>query len=157
MAERQRWILFAYRLPREPSTPRIALWRKLRQLGAVQMLDSLSALPLNSHTREQLEWLAESVIESGGEASVWLAEPAARAQDRALVGGIQAARSDEYRAIIVAAEQAREEPAASRRRTLDRLRREMRRVRSRDYFVAPEREQAESSLDRLAQVAEVEA
>ena len=26
----QRWVLLAYRLPREPSTPRIALWRKLR-------------------------------------------------------------------------------------------------------------------------------
>src|SRR4051794_9204915 len=29
---RTSWVLLAYRLPREPSTPRIALWRKLRAL-----------------------------------------------------------------------------------------------------------------------------
>ncbi len=34
----QDWVLLAYRLPREPSTPRIALWRRLRRLGAAQVL-----------------------------------------------------------------------------------------------------------------------
>jgi len=29
MAEARRWVLLAYRMPREPSTPRIALWRRL--------------------------------------------------------------------------------------------------------------------------------
>src|SRR5262249_39018906 len=34
---RDRWVLLAYRLPREPSTPRIAVWRRLRRLGALQL------------------------------------------------------------------------------------------------------------------------
>ena len=41
------WVLLAYRLPREPSTPRSALWRKLRRLGAAQVLDGLAALLLD--------------------------------------------------------------------------------------------------------------
>ena len=45
MKERLEWVLLAYRLPREPSTPRIAVWRKLRRQGAVQVLDGLVALP----------------------------------------------------------------------------------------------------------------
>src|SRR5215203_4206421 len=65
------WVLLAYRLPREPSTPRIALWRKLRQLGAAQLLDGLVALPADSRTREQLEWIADQVVEAGGTAEVW--------------------------------------------------------------------------------------
>ena len=69
------WVLLAYKVPREPSTPRIALWRALRRLGAVQVLDGLVALPADSRTREQLEWLADEVLEAGGEASVWLARP----------------------------------------------------------------------------------
>src|SRR5918997_5488283 len=79
-----RWVLLIYRLPREPSTPRIALWRRLRQLGAVQLLDGLVGLPLTDHTREQLEWLAEGIIEAAGEATVWLAEPASKAHGVAL-------------------------------------------------------------------------
>lgn len=52
------WVLLAYRLPREPSTPRIALWRALRRLGVGQLTDDLVALPADSRTREQFEWLA---------------------------------------------------------------------------------------------------
>ena len=62
----------AYRLPREPSTPRIALWRKLRRLGVVQLVDGLVALPADARTKEQLEWLAEEVLDAGGEATVWV-------------------------------------------------------------------------------------
>ena len=53
------WVLLAYRLPREPSTPRIALWRRLRRLGAAQLVDGLVALPHDARTREALEWLAD--------------------------------------------------------------------------------------------------
>ena len=55
---RLQWVLLAYRLPRDPSTPRSALWRKLRQLGAVQVLDGLAALPLDARNREQLDPLS---------------------------------------------------------------------------------------------------
>src|ERR687886_243276 len=78
------WVLLAYRLPREPSTPRIALWRALRRLGAAQLLDGLVALPADSRTREQLEWLADGVVEAGGGGAGWLAEPSSAAQERAL-------------------------------------------------------------------------
>jgi len=84
-------VRLAYRLPREPSTPRIALWRKLRHLGVAQMLDSLVALPLDSRNREQLEWLADEVIEAGGEASLWVAEPTSAAQERELITRLTAA------------------------------------------------------------------
>jgi len=47
------WVLLSYRLPGEPSTPRIALWRKLRRLGVAQISDGLVALPRGARTREQ--------------------------------------------------------------------------------------------------------
>src|SRR4051812_50222715 len=61
-----RWVLLSYRLPREPSTPRIAVWRRLRRLGAVQIGDGVAALPLDDRTREQFDWLANDVEEAGG-------------------------------------------------------------------------------------------
>ncbi len=144
------WVLLAYRLPREPSTPRIALWRALRRVGAVQVLDGLVALPADSRTREQLEWLADTVLEAGGEATVWLAQPASTAQERALAERMQADVGSEYRKLIADAEEAAGTPSAARKRTLARLRRELRRVRRRDYFRASERESAIEVIDALA-------
>jgi hypothetical protein len=144
------WVLLAYRLPREPSTPRIALWRALRRLGAVQVLDGLVALPADSRTREQLEWLADGVLEAGGEATVWLGRPGSAAQERALAARMQAAVGDDYRRVAEEASAALSTPVGSRRRTLARLRRELRRIRRRDYFPAPEREQADAAVEALA-------
>ena len=78
------WVLLAYRLPREPSTPRVTVWRKLRRLGAVQLVDGLVALPASAQNREQFDWLADEVVESGGEAWTWTARSGSKAQDRAL-------------------------------------------------------------------------
>jgi hypothetical protein len=155
MATERNWVLLAYRLPREPSTPRIALWRKLKRLGAVQVLDSLVGLPLTPRNQEQLEWLADEVVEAGGEASLWLAAPLAAAQERELETRLTAAVAEEYRAITAAAQAAHAEVDGSRRRTLGRLRRELRRIAARDYFPPPEREEAHTAVEALARVAEV--
>ncbi|MFL6141175.1 MAG: hypothetical protein ACJ72N_04780 [Labedaea sp.] len=49
------WVLLSYRIPREPSTPRITIWRKLKRLGVAQISDGLIALPAGARTREHLE------------------------------------------------------------------------------------------------------
>jgi ChrB-like protein len=140
----QNWVLLAYRLPREPSTPRIALWRRLRRLGAAQLGDGLVALPADDHTREQLEWLAGEVEESGGEATVWLAQPATAAQGRALADRMRRATAADYRAVAEAADAG---DADQRRR--NRLRRALRAIRSRDYFSADGRIEAERAVEAL--------
>src|SRR5207247_1011345 len=94
---RLQWVLLAYRLPRDPSTPRSALWRKLRRLGAVQVLDGLAALPLDARNREQLEWLADEVVEAGGEATIWVGELSSAAQERALATRMAGAVAAGYR------------------------------------------------------------
>jgi hypothetical protein len=152
--QRAAWVLLAYRLPREPSTPRIALWRKLRRLGAAQVLDGLAALPHDARNREQLEWLADEVVEAGGEASIWVGELASAAQERQLAGSMATAVAGEYRAVIEDAAAARADPSGPRRRTLGRLRRELRRIRARDYFPPPERELAQQAVDELAALVE---
>ncbi len=103
MTDRRYWVLMAYRLPREPSTPRISLWRKLRRLGAAQLVDGLVALPMDSRNQEQMEWLAEEVVEAGGEASVWKAEPASAGEGRALVTALTDSIAFEYRQVVQAA------------------------------------------------------
>ncbi|MFN8557855.1 MAG: Chromate resistance protein ChrB [Dehalococcoidia bacterium] len=139
VSDDRRWVLLAYRLPREPSTPRIALWRKLRQLGAIPLLDNLAALPLTDQTREQMDWLAEGVIEAGGDASVWLAEPAAVAHRRALEAEARAARSEEYRSVLARPPALTTSSCRRPSSHAQRLRRDLGdRIRARDHFGAPE-------------------
>lgn len=147
---RSSWVLLAYRLPREPSTPRIAVWRRLRRLGALQLVDGLVALPLDATTREALEWVAEEVEQAGGEATVWIAEPAASTDERALAARMTAAVAADYRSVIEAAGAAARDAGSDRRRAAARLRRELQRVRSRDFFPPPERDEAEQAVERLA-------
>jgi hypothetical protein len=153
-SERISWVLLAYRLPREPSTPRSTLWRKLRRLGATQVLDGLAALPLDARNREQLEWLADEVLEAGGEATVWVGELGSAAQERELAARMADAVASDYRSLIEAAGVASGQPLGQRRRTLARLRRESRRIRARDYFPPPERELAQRTLDDLVALVE---
>jgi len=153
-ANRISWVLLAYRLPREPSTPRSALWRKLRRLGAAQLLDGLAALPLDARNREQLEWLADEALEAGGEAAVWVGQLGSAAQERELATRMAEAIAADYRLLIEEAAAAREHAPGQRRRTLGRLRREQRRIRTRDYFPPPERELAQQAVEQLAALVE---
>jgi hypothetical protein len=152
--QRTSWVLLAYRLPRDPSTPRSALWRKLRRLGAVQVLDGLAALPHDARNREQLEWLADEVGEAGGEATIWVGELASAAQERELAGRMAEAVAAEYQVLIEEVAAARADQSGQRRRTLGRLRRELRRIRARDYFPPRERELAQRAVDDLALLVE---
>lgn len=154
MTDRLDWVLLAYRLPREPSTPRIALWRKFRRLGVVQVLDGLVALPADARTREQLEWLADAVIEAGGEATVWLGRPGSAADERGLAARMAAAIRAEYQEVVADAEAAASQPATTRRRIAARLRRQVSRIERRDFFPPPERDLARHAAEELAAASE---
>lgn len=144
--------MLVYRLPRTPSTPRIALWRKLRRLGVAQIMDGVVALPANPDAREQLEWLAEDVVHAGGEATIWLSEPATAAEHRALARAMTERVEAEYRVIAEAAHTAQSSSPVQRRRTLARLRRELRRVDARRHFPTHEAATARQAVEALAKV-----
>lgn len=142
------WVLLAYRLPREPSTPRITVWRQLRRLGVAQISDGLVAVPLDARTREQLEWLADEVEEHGGEAMIWIGQPGRSGKERVLISRMRRAIDDEYAAVEREA-RAASAAQASGKRVLARLRRELRRIGLRDYFPGPARRKAHTAVESL--------
>ena len=143
--------MLAYRLPREPSGPRVTVWRKLRRLGVAQVLDGLVALPADARTREHLEWLADEVVEAGGEAWVWLGRLGLASQERALAARMAETVAADYEAVVADAEASASESDVVRRRVVARLRRELQRVGRRDFFPPPQREVARAAVDRLAE------
>ncbi len=145
-----RWVWLVYRLPREPSSPRIAVWRQLRRLGVAQVTDGVAALPLDARNRERLEWLADEVLDADGQAMVWLAEPTSPSVERRLIGDLAAERAAEYRQVLDEAHEAVSRDPVGKRRELRRLRRELRRIRQRDYFPPAERDLAAVAVTELS-------
>ena len=150
MAQDDQWVLLAYRLPRVPSTPRSAIWRRLKRLGVAQLADGLVALPDDARTREALEWVAEEVVDAHGEAMVWLGRPADKAASAALVHRMTAAIAEEYEAVAAEAATTQNTDETTRRRVTARLRRELQRLEARDFFSPPQRDAASRAVEDLA-------
>lgn len=151
----EEWVLLSYRLPREPSTPRSSVWRRLKRLGVAQLADGLVALPADARTREALEWVAEDVVEHDGQAMLWLGRPADQAGLVEITGRMNAAVAAEYATVTAEAEHAASADPATRRRVAARLTRELRRIAERDFFTAPEADQARRAVAELAAPADV--
>jgi hypothetical protein len=153
MSQAEEWVLLAYRLPRVPSTPRSAVWRRLKRLGVAWLGDGLVALPAGPRTREQLEWVAEDVTDHGGEATIWLGRPLGPTATSAVASRMTAAVAAEYEAVTAQAAALGSAGAADRRRATIRLRRELHRIQARDYFTCPQREAARRAVEQLAAAA----
>lgn len=149
------WVVLIYRVPREPSSPRIAIWRRLRALGVAQLGDGVAALPEDARTREHLEWVADQVGEAGGTALLMRAQTLARRDERALAQAMSRARAEEYRDLANRADEAAQAniEAVEVLRAVKRLRKELRTVQKRDYFPPPERDVALAAVNRLAELA----
>jgi hypothetical protein len=142
-------VLLVYRLPRQPSRHRVAVWRKLRDLGALYLQDGVAALPEDAVTREQLEWLQLRVREAGGEATLWEAKPGTLAEEGELVEAFRSSREEAYRTIIAEAERLRRKVqmgGGALSEQLGKLEREFRAERRRDYFRSQLRLEAAGAL-----------
>jgi hypothetical protein len=166
------WILLSSRLPREPSRLRLAIWRRLKRLGAVLIHDAVWMLPADAKTQEAFEWLAEEIEEQGGTAWVWEAAGLSAAQDRAGVESFRREADGRYAEIGASAEAIRDATLRGRRRggrrlqvpqaalahalrQLRGLERALRLERRRDYFRAAGRNEAAALVSRA--IAELEA
>ncbi|AEV85165.1 chromate resistance protein [Actinoplanes sp. SE50] len=143
------WVLLSYRIPREPSAPRIAVWRKLERLGVARLGDGLVGLPADARTREALDWIADEILQAGGSATVWLAAPTTAAQERAIAESMRDARAGEYEAVRLEAQAAAGLPDTERARVVRRLRAELRRIDRRDFFPPAERDAARAAIQAL--------
>lgn len=120
------WLLLIYRIPREPTVHRVAVWRKVKQLGAVLLHDSVWVLPETPQTREQFQWLAAEILELGGSATLCMAEIDGERERTALVQEFSTKVDRAYQEIL----------AQLRRKNADlpSLSRRYQQIFSQDYF-----------------------
>ena len=100
MGDNDQWLLLVYTLPAEPSRGRVAVWRRLKKLGAVSALQSVWVLPNQPHFRQQFELLQTEIEGLGGEAFILSATALTQAGDKKIGSIFNDARNPEYEEII---------------------------------------------------------
>src|SRR6185312_8463392 len=90
------WLLLIHQLPAKPAYVRVKIWRRLQALGAVTVKNAVYALPANAETREDFAWLAQEIVESGGEAIVCEANFLEGLSDSDLRALFDGARDEDY-------------------------------------------------------------
>jgi hypothetical protein len=123
------WVLLVYKIPREPTASRAAVWRKLKRLGALLLHDAVWVLPATPWTCEQFQWLAVEIGEFGGEAYLWESHLLLHGQSEALIRQFQTRVDAAYQEILDELEQDGADLVA--------LSRTYQQVRTQDYFHSP--------------------
>jgi hypothetical protein len=134
----RKWLLLHYKIPSEPSAPRVYIWRKLKRLGALLLHDAVWVLPHTSWTREQFQWLAAEIGELHGVALLWEADPGLADQEAVLVQRFMEQVDGIYAQILAALA----EPDAD----LEALFRQYQQARGQDYFGSGLGERAREAL-----------
>jgi ChrB-like protein len=123
------WVLLIYTMPREPTAPRVAVWRKLKKLAALRLHDAAWIVPATPALLEQMRWLVAEIREARGTALIWHAQGDEVEQDADLVRQFTSQAEEAYCEILTALNQ----PEAD----FAELSRRYRRVQAIDYFHAP--------------------
>jgi CRISPR/Cas system-associated endoribonuclease Cas2 len=94
--ETQNWLLLTYKVPPEPAKKRIALWRRLKGMGAVYLQNGVCLLPkTDDHTR-RLKMIENEIAEMAGESVILETVALDQAQENKVVGRFKADRDEEY-------------------------------------------------------------
>ena len=158
--ERLKWLVFGYNLPTEPTRARVSLWRRLKNLGAVNVKQSLWFLPFSDENYASFQMGCEYVEKNGG-VSLLLESTALddRGQD-AIVAIFNETRQAEYAELIgecneflrkiekeIADEELSFAEFEEEEARLEKLMSRYSTIVSRDIFSSPARAKADHMID----------
>ena len=132
------WLLLLFSLPTKRKTERVAVWRRLKKMGAVQMKTSTYLLPDEPAQYEQFQWLAQQIRDYGGDSTLVRAQEIEGLTRDEVVSLFNTAREAEYSDLKKALQnfisRRRRRDAESAVGELERLTRQFRELRQIDFF-----------------------
>jgi hypothetical protein len=132
------WLLLLYSLPTNRNTERVAVWRRLKKMGAVQIKTSTYLLPDEPAQYEHFQWLAQQIRDYGGDSTLVRAQEIEGLTRDKVVSLFNAARDQEYVALRKDLQafitRRRKSGAAFAAAELERFTRRLRELRQIDFF-----------------------
>lgn len=94
------WLLLTYKIPPEPASKRVALWRRLKGMGAVYLQNGVCLLPkTDDHTR-RLKMLENDISEAKGESVILETVALDKAQESKVIARFKVDRDEAYEEFI---------------------------------------------------------
>src|SRR5213079_1548499 len=90
------WLLLLFSLPTNRNTERVAVWRRLKKMGAVQIKTSTYLLPDEPAQYEQFQWLAQQIRDYGGDSTLVRAQEIEGLTREKVVAMFNDARAKDY-------------------------------------------------------------
>ncbi|HEV7663237.1 MAG TPA: Chromate resistance protein ChrB [Chloroflexota bacterium] len=154
--------MLIYRVPTEPASKRVAVWRDLKRLGALYLQQCACIFPDIPGVTDDVNQAANKIPALGGEIFLLDVPRLQAADETRIVEAFRAQRTAEYAEIIeecetkfvkeIEFEHFRQnytfEEAEEIEQDLEKIRRWFDRVRERDWFKADRRDEVESWLAR---------
>jgi hypothetical protein len=154
------WTVLILRLPSDPSRHRVAVWRELRRVGAIQLGQGSWSLPAAPRFAAVVDKIVELVVEHQGEVLCLVATPTDGATGVRIRGLYDTARRDEWMEFEsecgkclaelereIAKEKFTLAELDEEEQNVDRLRRWHRELRSRDLFDSVPVDETSRQLD----------
>jgi hypothetical protein len=132
------WLLLLFSLPANRNTQRVAVWRRLKKMGAVQIKTSTYLLPDEPTQYEQFQWLAQQIRDYGGDSTLVRAQEIEGLTREKVIAMFNDARAKEYAELRKSLQDfiaRRKKIDADESATeLQRLTRQFREIREVDFF-----------------------
>ncbi len=147
------WLLLLLRLPATHKAERVAIWRKLKKSGAIQIQTSTYVLPDEPARYESFQWLTQEVRSAGGDATLVRAREIEGLPNEKLIELFNTARAKEYATLrellraLSNRRKTRSSPTIGDK--LDRVRKQFREIRQTDFFNCPRAQDVEMLLRKM--------
>ncbi len=150
-----RWLLLIHQIPPRPNYLRVKIGRRLAQVGAVAIKNTVYVLPHTDAAQEDFQWVRREVAAAGGEATLLSAQLVDGLSDAEVERLFRTARDADYAALAADARElgkqlTRRKLSTARRRELEadllRLERRLEDISKLDFFHATGREATHALL-----------
>ncbi|MFN3547074.1 MAG: Chromate resistance protein ChrB [Mesorhizobium sp.] len=90
------WLLLTYKVPPEPAARRIAIWRRLKGMGAIYLQSGVCLLPRTDEHLRRLKMLENDIAEASGDSVLLETVALDQAQEEKVLARFKADRDEAY-------------------------------------------------------------
>lgn len=150
-----RWLMLVHQLPAKPAYHRVKVWRRLQDVGAVALKNSVYILPASPTARALFTDIIREIEKGGGDGAIYDAGLVGGMRDDQLRALFNSARDTDYHAVAAELRKLAQvwkkakKPKADPVQTLSRIAQRLTALGKIDYFGASARGSAEALLAQL--------
>jgi len=160
------WLVLIYRVPPEPSSNRVSIWRDLKRVGALYLQQCVCVVPRHAALRAAIVEIREKIGRLGGSSNLFEIAELAAEEEASLLDGFRDLVAKQYAEIVeecetkfvkeIEFERFRQNftfaEAEEIEQDLEKIRRWYAKVQERDWYDAPGRDELEAWIVRCAEL-----